>query len=270
MIRVLATESVYPHLQRCHIIWAVQRLAEITKRSGTYIPLTAGIVLKGGHGSAATFTTIGQLTLSQQVAPALESEASTIPDFNVSAADIVQLDSDDAPPNQLNTSNVDVHQDTNPSAYNTTSSDLHTLNLTFTSPPPPPTLSTQANPPQWGLAYLHNAQPFQSLNVFITVIRAMARIAVFPLREFVQQWSWTDEENRIMVKVIRNPAFPPNARFGDVSWALDFIVKTMLAENRYAEMGGVLFDMVEGEREEYATLEVKKVAGPSMGTVNVA
>lgn len=50
------------------------------------------------------------------------------------------------------------------------------------------------------------------------------------------------------------------------------MVRTMLAENRYAEMGGVLFDMVEGEREEYATLEVKKVAGPSMtmGTVDVA
>ena len=230
-------------------------MAEIIKRTSSYVDTAASIVIKSGERPPYTFTTVGTYTISQD-------------------ANTAQPPSDSTPvPEDANLDAIqnDLANDTHAPSISEPESSFHSLAFEPKDPTAPPlpanfTASPNPNPnpdpAHWDFGYVATAQKFPSLDVFITIIRSLARLSEFNHRDRAQQWRYLDDDSNILAILTINPAYPSRARYEDVTWALDFMARWMLAKNKYQDIGGVFFDDVEGVREEYATLEVKRPRAP--------
>ena len=238
-IIVSPSESLYPHLQHSHVVWAVQRIAEISYSSRTYLELTCVTAFKG----RSEYTTIGVLTV-QQKATAVSNNPTNI---NLPI-------SNGAGKYESNRSIIVSNLSCLSQHINLLKEDQHAaINSTVQSKNP-----QSQNSMRIDLVYVEDGKKLHSIKVFLTIIRAMARIASLDYLQSLQErdWMYEDGELGVSITISKASAQGRNADYGQANQALDFIAKTMLANNRYAETEAWLY-RDEPRRTDYATVSLR-------------
>ena len=235
-----ASESTYPHLEHCHVIWAVQRLAEIAYRSRVYSEINSNIVLKG----RTDHTLLGNIKIQNHLA-AEDSDFIGGTALNTSAPGLIEgeeaaFDSD---------RNVTVSVDSVNLGSNGT--------VLYHDP------SSQENVKDMRIDvyFLPDHRILASLQLFITIIRALARLAVFQTSQVVGGWGYADAEMGIKIEIASDLGKSIKITYGDIIDALHFVIRTRLSQRRYEEMGGVFYTLLP-ERVDYGTLTVVNYQAP--------
>ena len=274
LFQISASSSIFPHLQHCHIVWTVQRLVEISYFGKIYTESYTKIQYRGRRD----FDIVGHMTVQARAASTTasitnDSEAETpdaadtdisLPAFNGSVKRRLTTSPDQASTN----------------AYTPLSSLQH-LNANTSTLLPPYRLPFPSNEGMLiDLIYPPSSRPLQALPVFLATTRTSARLAESDPHDILPPWGFADRDALIEITVARKPGTRPTARYGDLTEALNFIVRTMLGREgggrrgqrpRFAEVWAWLYREVPTqsgrgtEREEYALIEVKMLAAESGG-----
>ena len=245
-----ATKSQFPHLQWCHIIWTVQRLAEMEYSSRLFKELYVKINLSG----RGTVTLVGHLTVQQvRVRDAVGDVNAT-----VTPSTLLAPSTETSPESMVNKTSI-----------SSTNSDMDAA-IARRSPPSPIIASTTLSrlsddePMVLDLVYLQDAQRLLPLSVFLTCIRAMARIAVSAFDEPIpgDSWDYADSQCGISVHVTNIPTKGLGATWGELNESLEYLAKCMRENKRFAEMEGFLYRQ-RPEKVEFATVTFGKIGTPA-------
>lgn len=218
---VVASPSIFPHLQHCHIIWAVQTLVEMLHRSHDYQEWSARIMFARGR----SWYELGTMSIRQRAGSLDDGSGGS---GNASSDGVL-------------------------SARQLAHNESMTRPLRQLAPAP----STNGDDMQVEAFYLQDAQKLKSLDMFLTVIRAIAILAAADTHELVQAWHYVDEETNLRISMSAFSGVSLKTTYGDIVEGLSFLVEMMVKYRDFREMLGRFFEAMP-QRVDYGEIELRK------------
>ena len=234
--------SIYPHLQHCHIVWTLQRLAESLFQEKKYVELDGLVKVEGSRrGSEVTVGTLGIRAVGSTA-----SDDSTSVDTlaALDAATATSINITDAP--ETTELMLDLQGDSNDTNIEKPVIPRKFIDTRFFSP----------------------TRPLQSLKVFLTVIRALACIAESRTNDIIDTYLFRDHIMGVTIKFDavtpitqqqqqqQQPDGNPGAKirrdaesdditttFGNLAESLQVIVSTMVKARRFAACAGEMYEV---------------------------
>ena len=244
-IFVTASPSTYPHLEHCHVIWAVQRLAEIAFGARAYMEMNSNIVLKGRND----YTILGSMSVRNS-ATAGEGGTGGTTSLNLSAPGLLGIGDASSDSDLLGSLSAD------PLDLKSNGTVLSVGN----------SRTENSADMRIDVAFRIDGEKLDSVQIFLTIIRSLARLAVFDYMDMVASWEYMDSAMGIAISMSSEPEKSLQIKYGDVSEALHFVVATMISSKRFAEIGGVFFKL-DGPRVDYGALTVRKYRPPASSAI---
>lgn len=215
-IRVTPSQSIYPHLQHCHIIWAMERIVEIAYHDRDFHEASGSLFVKRG----SKWVEVGQLSMKQEE-PTASSAPSGIFDLNQRNSTL-----------QLAGREVATLA---PSKRNVASNSQMLVEA----------------------GYVAGGKPLKPLDVFLTVVRAIALLAEPDTNAKVNHWEYVDVDTRIRIYMTSPSGKSTKTNYGDVVECLSFATEFMLKKKRFAEIVATMFEM-KPLRVDHGWVEIMK------------
>ena len=252
---VARSDSLYPHLQHNHVVWAIQRVVEQVYITRNYKELKGQIkVTTEDSRGTKKVTIVGTITVKALGSTTSDDqEADLISDYPNEGIDIKGQD-------LSNLESPIILARISPAASNQTG----TLSrLGFDNGAGPKNDDTM-----YILPYFPDQPPPLSIlkiNVFLAMIRALARIAEKPTGALVNKFSYPDAEAGVLVLFKAQQGRELSTKWSDLASSLPYIANAMREANKWQECGGEFYKEVPGpdgriERVVYGRVFLVKLA----------
>ncbi|KAG8529611.1 uncharacterized protein KY384_006248 [Bacidia gigantensis] len=229
-----ASTTIYPHLINCHIIWATQRLVSIFFGSG---------------GSGQYKEAAGQMRILQQ------KRAAVVGTFSLRQSNGV----------------VDSLSSGGTSSKNETIVARQTaLESRQTGSDGTGAIDSPGVDSGFGfdVEWIEGAKTLGSIKVFVSVVRALARIAVEDAAASCSAFDYEDSETEVYIGMREQSPSAGRVFYGDVSISLQKLVIAMIDKKRFAEVQVTLFKM-NPRRVNYGIVTIlKSRAGTTIQSVD--
>ena len=258
--------SIYPHLQHCHVVWSLQRLAESLFQDKKYVELDGLVNVEGSRrGSEVTVGTLG-----------IRAIGSIANDDSTSVDTLAALDAaTGAPINVTDTPETTELTLNSQGDSNDTNIDKPVIPRKF--------IDTR---------FFSPTRPLQSLKVFLTVIRALACIAESRTNDIIDTYLFRDHIMGVTIKFDAVTSITHQQQqldddldatgnrdtednditttFGNLAESLQVIVATMVKARRFAACAGEMYEVPDPKkpregRKLVGLVTVKAIDDPNGG-----
>ncbi|KAG8532305.1 uncharacterized protein KY384_003946 [Bacidia gigantensis] len=222
----LADSTQTPDLYFSHIVWSLQRIAEDQYRNKPYKELNAGIFVSSS-GAAAEKTKVGQIGIRDvrpRIAPGDQNAT------NISSNGSFAGDSAPA-----GASNTTLHSSTGDSQQ------------------------LQGSGMSYEIEALPDARFLRSIDLFIAIIRSIARLGETDYSQIITHFEYTDPEANIAITFSLDPGVRRLVTYEEVILVLKQMALNSLTKRIYLEISATFFKSSSRRRKNYGVIVVKKV-----------
>ena len=225
---VKSSTQVYPALQHCHCVWALQRYAEIVTNDRKYEELVAGIVVQNGRGQKVAVGALSNKPVSPvpSSSPIIASKAST-----------GRLVARAAAPSP--STSPDPLEGINGPPLAMDSQPLRASNLIF---------KVSSDGP---------SKKLPAVRLFLTIIRTVAKLAPTDAFDKIGDLDYVDEETGIGIKLERDTAKEAKITQRDLVLGIKDLLMAMLRDrNNFREIRGRFFEKEDQTGSECGMLSI--------------
>lgn len=233
---IAKSDSAYPHLQHNHVVWTIQRVVEQVYTTRQYKELKGQIkVTTQDIRGREKVTIVGTITVTALGATTNdEQEVDLVSDNSSEGIDIKGQDLSDFDAPAMRAQVI-------PLAFNQTGTANRLGFDNATNPKNDDAMYVQPFFPDQPVPL-----PLHKVNVFLALIRALARIAEKPTGDLVSRFSYPDAEAGVLVLFKAEKEREVLTKWSDLASSLPYIVNAMRETNKWQECGGDFYKEVPG------------------------